>query len=99
MFDSNIPVRILRHPELTYQQKAFLLWCWICREDDTRCELLSCRQHCGLRERSVTWYANYFGIDRGNLSKMFDDLREKDIMKTERPGSRNEVTFIDFKIF
>ena len=61
-FQPDVPLRIMRHRELTYQQKAFLLWCWIHREDDERFDLLSRRQDCALKERSIRWYVQFFQV-------------------------------------
>ena len=99
MFEPNIPLIIMRHTELTYQQKAFLLWCWICRDNNDQCGLISCRQDCGLRERSIQWYSDLFGIPRPHMSRMFTELKDKRIIKTEKVGTKNEVTFVDFSVF
>ena len=99
MFKPDVPLIIMRHRELTYQQKSFLLWCWICRENDERCNLFSCRQDCSLKAKTIQWYADYFGIDRADLSRIFTLFRNKNIIKTENIGTRNETTYIDFTIF
>jgi hypothetical protein len=94
-----VPTIILRHPKLTYQQKAFLLWCWDCRENDDRCNLISKRQDCRLRDKTIQDYANFFGIRRASLSEMFSSFREVGILKIEEIGTRNEVVYIDFTLF
>lgn len=99
MYNPNIPLNIMRHRDLTWQQKAFLLWAWSCRETNDRCIVTSNRQDCAVRDLSIQFYASLFGIDRADLSKMFADLRSKRMMKTEDEGSRNEVTFVDFTVF
>ena len=99
MFKPDVPLIIMRHRELTYQQKSFLLWCWVCRENDTRCNLISCRQDCSVRGRTVQWYADFFGIQRSALSRSLSDLRKRNILKTENIDTRNEVTYVDFTIF
>lgn len=99
MYNPNIPLNIMRHRELTWQQKAFLLWAWSCRETNDRCIVTSNRQDCAVRDLSIQFYADLFGVSRPNLSTMFTELREKNIMKIEYEGSRNEITFVDFTIF
>jgi hypothetical protein len=99
LYRPDVPTVIVRHKELTYQQKAFLLWCWDCRENETRCNLISGRQNCRLRGRTIQWYADFFNIPRQQLSPMFKDLREKGIMQAENIDSRNEIIFINFTVF
>ena len=96
MLQPHVPLRIMSHTELTYQQKAFLLWCWIERTNDERCELLSRRQNCHLRDRSIRWYIQYFQVGATEFYKNFNDLKSKGVIKTEREGTRNEVTYVDF---
>jgi hypothetical protein len=99
VFKPDVPLIIMRHRELTYQQKAFLLWCWICRENDDRCNLISCRQDCSLNTRTIQWYADYFGIFRSGMSRLWGDLRKRRIIKIESIDTRNEITYVDFTIF
>lgn len=99
MFKPHVPLLIMRDKRLAYQTKSFLLWCWICRDTDEKCGLVSCKQDCRLRERSITWYADYFGMHRQQLSTMFAQLRELGIMKIAEIDTRNEITYIDFTVF
>lgn len=89
----------MRYRDLTWQQKAFLLWAWSCRENNDRCIITSNRQDCAVRDLSLQFYADLFGIHRPDLSKMFADLRGKRILKIEYEGTRNEITFVDFTVF
>ena len=99
MFKPDVPLIIMRHSDLTYMQKSFLLWCWIRRDSDERCDLISKVQDCNLRNRSVTWYANFFGISRTSFHEsIFTSLRERKIIKT-RIVSGCEVIYVDFTLF
>jgi hypothetical protein len=83
----------MRRKDLTYNEKSFLLWCWINRDSDKRCNLITSGCGHNLDRRSIQWYADYFGIPRQTLSAVFVSLRSKNIIKT------NGVTFIDFSVF
>ncbi len=99
MFKPDVPLIIMRHRVLTYLQKSFLLWCWISRDSDERCDLISEVQDCNLRSRNVTWYANFFGIQRTTFHEhVFTALRKHNIIKT-RTVSGCEVTYVDFTMF
>lgn len=99
MFKPDVPLTIMRSKNLTQQQKAFLLWCWSCRDTDDRCDLISKTQGCNLRYRNITWYANFFGVVRQQLSRAFSVLRKLDIIKTRKNSSGSEVTYVDFTVF
>jgi len=98
-YNADVPTIIVRHTELTYQQKAFLLWCWSCRETDERCNLISKRQDCRLRDKTIQDYAHFFGIRRASLSEMFTFFKQVGIMKIEDVDTRNELVYIDFTLF
>lgn len=99
MFKPDVPLIIMRHKKLTYQQKAFLLWCWICRDSDERCDLISGVQDCNLRDRNIKWYADFFGIERSSFQHgVFSGLRERNIIKS-RFISGCEVVYVDFTVF
>jgi hypothetical protein len=99
MFKPDIPTIIVRHTEMTYLQKTFLLWCWSRRSSDSRYEVLSCKQDCALGGRTIQWYAGFFGIRRASISEMLSDLKRLRIVKIEREGTRNECLYIDFTVF
>ncbi len=100
MFKLDPPLRIMRNLKLSYPQKAFLLWCWHCRETDDRCDLISCRQDCELRERSIKWYSDFFRIHYSNFYyRIYKPLEAQGMIKTEKYGTRNEMTYIDFTVF
>ena len=93
----DVPLEIMRSTKLHPLQKAFLLWCWAVRETDRTCALISCRQDCAVRDRSIKWYADFFNLDRHNFSnRIFSPLVEAGIIVTEHVGSRNEITYVDF---
>ena len=99
MFKPDVPLIIMRRKDLTHQQKAFLLWCWICRDSDGRCDLISNAQDCNLRGRSITWYADFFGVTRQQMQRdIFGALRNLDVIKT-RQNMSVEVVYVDFTIF
>lgn len=95
----DVPTVIVRHIELTYQHKAFLLWCWDCRETNERCNLISKRQDCRLRDKTIQDYADFFDIRRASLSEMFTKFKQMGILKSEDVDTRNEVVYIDFTYF
>jgi hypothetical protein len=99
MFKPDIPTIIIRHKDMTYQQKTFLLWCWTRRSSDSRYDLLSCRQDCALEGRTIQWYADFIGVKRSNFSVMLTDLKKLRIAKIECKGTRNECLYIDFTVF
>ncbi len=99
MFKPDVPTIIVRHRELSYQEKAFLLWCWAVRESDQMCALISKRQNCAVRGRTIQWYADFFGIRRPNMSRMWHNLIERRILKSANLDSRNEVIYVDFTVF
>jgi hypothetical protein len=97
MFKPDVPLRIMRDVTLSPSHKAFLLWCWHCRETDDRCDLISCRQDCNLRERSIKWYADFFNMSYQHFyARVFKSLESRGIIKTEQVGTRNEMTYVDF---
>jgi hypothetical protein len=95
----DIPLQIMRDRRFTYQQKAILLWCWVNRTSSGRCELMSCRDPCALRDRSVLWYADFLGIPRNQLWNFFAYLKKIGVIKIEYEGTRNECTYIDFGVY
>ena len=99
MFRPDIPTLIMRHKDMTYQQKTFLLWCWTRRASDSRYEVLSCRQDCHLEGRSIQWYADFCGMKRQAFSRMLLDLQKLRIVKIECEGTRNECSYIDYTVF
>ena len=99
MFKPDVPLTIMRSKNLTQQQKAFLLWCWICRDTDERCNLISNKQDCGLRHRTIQWYADYFNMQRSYLSRTISDLRKRNVIKVENNNTLNEVIYVDFTFF
>lgn len=90
------PLFIMRHEELSYQQKAFLLWCWSERSNDSRFDLMSRRQYCAVRDHSIRRYARYLGFGLTQFFHNFNDLKNKEFIKIERAGTRNECTYLDF---
>ena len=99
MFKPDIATNILQHSQLDYQHKVFLLWCWDRSLDKIRYDLTSCRQNCGVRNRTVQWYANKMGIHRQRMSIVLIQLKELGIVKIEYEGTRNECTYVDFTMF
>jgi hypothetical protein len=89
----------MRRQDLTYNEKSFLLWCWVCRETDERCDLIMCHGNCKLSNRSIQWYADYFGIPKQTMHAVFTKLRNKNIIKTTDSGKVEEITYVDFSIF
>ena len=98
-FKPDVPLLIMRRADLSYNEKSFLLWCWICRDSDERCELIANFSGCKLKERSIQWYADYFGVPRQTMSDVFVKLRKKGILKTEDKGKVKEITYVNFKVF
>jgi hypothetical protein len=95
----DIPLQIMRDKRFTYQQKAFLLWCWINKTSSDRCELMSCRDPCMLRDRNVQWYADFLGMHRNSMWSFFAYLVRLGVLKVEHEGTRNECSYIDFSVY
>ena len=89
----------MRRKDLSYNEKSFLLWCWISRDTDERCNLIT--NQCGhnLDSKSMKWYADYFGVAKQTMHNVFTKLRDKDIITTECKGKHREITYVNFKVF
>ena len=97
MFEPNRPLQIMRDKRLTHQQRAFLLWCWLNKDTADRCNLISKRQDCRFRERSIGWYADLLGCHRSHFhAYVYKKLKELGLIKIEDIGTRNEITYVDF---
>jgi hypothetical protein len=98
-FRPDVPLIIMRNSKLTFKQKSFLLWCWICRDSDDRSDLIAYGSGCNLGSRNITWYADFLGMDRRSLnSDVFVALRNKNILKIRDDGSI-KILYVDFKVF
>ena len=97
MFEPDKPLQIMRDKNLTHQQRAFLLWCWVNKDSVLRCSLISKRQDCRLRGRSIGWYADLLGSHRSHFHAfVYKKLKELGIIKIEGEDTRNEIVYVDF---
>ena len=94
----DVPLIIMRKRDLTYNEKSFLLWCWICRDDDKKCDLIVSNEY-KLSKRTIQWYADYFGIPKQTMHDVFTSLKRKGIMKTKHDDVVGEITYINFSVF
>lgn len=98
-YRSDVATIIIRRQDLSHKQKTFLLWCWIKRDSDERCDIISTRRECNLSERSFSWYADYFGMDvRNSYRDIFVPLKKNNVIKT-RICRGGEVVYVDFTVF
>lgn len=88
----------MRRQDLTYNERSFLLWCWIRRDADNCCVLIYSNGG-KLDKRSIQWYADYFGIPRRTLNDVFLSLKDKNIIKVGDRGKAQEITYVDFMVF
>jgi len=98
MRNVNIPYNIVGCSDLTPTDKTFLLWCWSVSTDDTRYNLISNKQGCHSRGRTIQLYAYIMGVDRAQVSRMFTRLRELGVIKAEHMY-RYKCEYVDFTYF
>jgi hypothetical protein len=75
------------------------LWCWICRDSNERCDLITRNRGNNLDRRTIQWYADYFGVPKQTMHDVFTNLRRKGILKTKDKDKDNEITYVNFKVF